>query len=399
MPLYEYIAADAEGKIKSAQMEAVDRLTVISYLKDQDLLVVSVKEKKQELGQILAGKVTMLDKISLTSNLAIMIKAGVSMSEALDVIARDSKNTYFQKVCADLRFDLENGRPLSDGLSHYPKDFDHVFISLIKAGEASGKVEQVLKQLSLQLKKEYSLTSKVKNAFAYPVVLVGGLIGVVILLVTFVLPKLVALFETSNLRLPLGTRIVFAVSKAFSYNPYISLSVVVVLAIGLVFLLRQKKVRAYLMRLLFKIPLSANLLRQIELTRFTRTLGNLLQSGVPIVQALEITAEGMALPSYRKMTLRAKDEIAKGVSLANAFKKNSRIFPEMIVSVMQVGEKSGDLAELLFGLGDFFEEQVDNTLNNLAGLVEPVLLIIVGLAIGGMAISIILPIYQLIGSF
>lgn len=399
MALYEYTAADSGGKIKSAQMEAVDRDTVISYLKDQNLLVVSVKEKKQDIGQVFSGKVTTLDKISLTSNLSIMLKAGVSMSEALEVIARDSKNVYFQKVCADLRFSLENGRPLSDGLSHFPKDFDHVFISLVKAGEASGKLEQVLAQLALQLKKEYSLTSKVKNAFAYPVVLVCGLIGVVIMLMTFVLPKLVTLFESSSLKLPLGTRIVFAVSNVLSRSPYVSLLVILALAIGLVFVFRQKKVRAFFIRVLFKIPLSANLLRQIELTRFTRTLGNLLQSGVPIVKAVDITAEGMALPAFRKTALEAKEDIAKGVSLSNAFKKNKAIFPEMLVSVMQVGEKSGELDKLLFGLGDFFEEQVDNTLENLAGLVEPVLLIIVGLAIGGMAISIILPIYQLIGSF
>lgn len=399
MALYKYMAADADGKIKSSQMEALDRDTVISYLKGQNLLVVSVKEEKPEIGRVFGRKVAILDKINLTGNLAVMLKAGVSVSEALEIIARDSKNPYFQNICADLRFALENGQPLSEGLNHYEKDFDHVFVSLVKAGEESGRLEQVLTQLALQLKKEYSLTSKVRNAFAYPVVLVCGLIGVVVLLMTFVLPKLVSLFESSNLKLPLGTKIVFAISRLLSANPYVSLSVIILFVVGIVLILRLKKVRTYLMSLLFKIPLSATLLRQIELTRFTQTLGNLLQSGVPIIKALDITAQAMAIPAFKKMTLQAKEDIAKGVSLSNAFKKNKKIFPEMLVSVMQVGEKSGNLDKLLFGLGDFYEEQVDNTLNNLAGLVEPVLLVIVGLAIGGMAISIILPIYQLIGSF
>lgn len=399
MALFVYTAANSDGKIESSQMEAVDRDTVISHLKDKKLLVISVKEENQKLSKNFTNKVTALDRINLANNLAVMLKAGVGISEALEVSAKDSKSTYFKKVCADISFSLENGRQLSDGLAQFPNDFDDVFISLVKAGEASGKLEEVLIQLSLQLKKDYSLTSKIKSAFAYPLVLVCGLIAVVIMLMTFVLPKLVSLFESSNLKLPLSTRMIFAISRLLSAKPYISLTVILFLAVILILILRKRKVQKFFIRILFRLPIFANLIRQIELSRFTRTLGNLLQSGVPIVKAIEITSEAMSIPIFKKTASEVKENVAKGVSLSNAFKGNKNIFPEMLISVMRVGEKSGNLDQLLFGLSDFFTEQVDNTLNNLAGLVEPVLLIIVGLAIGGMAVSIILPIYQLIGSF
>ncbi len=399
MPFYEYTAADSDGKLKTSEMEAVDRATVISYLKDQKLLVVSVKEKNPKpLGKVFGGKISAVDKISLTENLAIMLKAGVNMPEALEVIGRDSKNPYFKQVLSDIRFGLENGKPLSEGLNNFPKDFNNVYISLVKAGEASGKLEEVLKELANQLKKEYNLISKVKSAFAYPIVLVVGLVGVMILLMTFVLPRLVTIFEGSNLKLPITTRIVFAISQVFSYKPVLTILFFVVLAALIVFLSRQKKVKQSLNQMFFHIPVISNLLKQVELTRFARTLGNLQKSGIPILKGLEITADALTLKSFKQVTLEAKDDISKGVSLTNAFRRKESLFPQMIVSVMQVGEKTGNLDVLLLNIADFYEEQVDNTLRNLASLIEPVLLVIVGLAIGGMAISIILPIYQLMGS-
>lgn len=399
MPFYEYTAADSDGKLKTSEMEAVDRATVISYLKDQNLLVVSVKEKNPEpLGKVFGGKISALSKINLTENLSIMLRAGVNMTEALEVIGRDSKNPYFKKVLSDIRFGLENGKPLSEGLSNFSKDFNNVYVSLVKSGEATGKLEEVLKELANQLKKDYNLISKVKGAFAYPIVLVVGLVGVMILLMTFVLPRLVTIFEGSNLKLPITTRIVFAISQVFSYRPVLTLLFFVVLAILIVLLLRQKKVRQSLNQMIFHIPVISNLLKQVELTRFARTLGNLQKSGIPILKGLEITADAMTLKSFKSVTLEAKEDISKGVSLTNAFRKKESLFPQMIVSVMQVGEKTGNLDVLLLNLADFYEEQVDNTLRNLASLIEPALLVIVGLAIGGMAVSIILPIYQLMGS-
>lgn len=400
MPFFEYTAADKEGKIASGEMEAVDRATVISYLKDQSLLVVSVKEKNAEvLGKVFSkGRVLALDRINFTGNLSIMLGAGVSLPEAISVIAKDSKNAYFRQVLADIKFGVENGKPLSEGLSHFPKDFNAVFINLIKAGEASGRLEEVLKELNLQLKKDYSLISKVRGAFAYPIVLVVGLIGVVILLMTFVLPKLVSIFETSGLKLPMTTRIIFAISRLLSIQPIVTIVVFIALGIGLVFLFRAKNVKIALNQFVFHIPIISSFLLQMELTRFARTLGNLLKSGIPIIKALEITSDSLTLKEFKKITKEATKDIAKGVSLTNAFRKNEKIIPGLLVSIIQVGEKTAELDTMLLNVADFYEEQVDNSLRNLSSLIEPILLVIVGLAIGVIAISVIVPIYQLMGS-
>jgi len=400
VPFFEYTAADKEGKLTNGEMEAVDRSAVISYLKDQSLLVVSVKEKSnQAFSKVFSGgKITSLDRINLAGNLAIMLKAGVSMPEAISVIAKDSKNTYFRQVLSDIRFGLENGKPLSEGLSHFPNDFNNVFVSLVKSGEASGNLQEVLKELNLQLKKDYSLVSKIRAAFAYPIVLVVGLLGVLILLMTFVLPKLVTVFQDANLKIPITTRVIFAISRALSFKPYLTIIVFFAIGIGLFFLFRNKKVRKALNQFVFHIPIVSSLLKQVELTRFARTLGNLLKSGIPIIEALGITADALTLNEFRKVVLSAKENIAKGVSLANAFRKNEKIIPGLLVSVIQVGEKTAELDEMLLNLADFYEEQVDNSLRSMASLIEPILLVIVGLAIGLVAVSIIVPIYQLMGA-
>jgi len=222
-------------------------------LQGEDLLVVSVKEKSKGLaGNIkLPQKISYLDKINLTGNLATMIRAGVNLTEALDIVATDTKNSRFRTLLGDLKFTIENGKPLSAGLESYPQDFDPIFINMIKAGEASGKLDQSLWRLNLQLKKEYALVSKVKGALIYPAVLIAGVLGVLILIVTFVIPRLVTIFAGSSLKIPLTTRALFFLARVASFSPVLTIGVIVVLTGGVVLLLRLKKVRTFLNRLLF----------------------------------------------------------------------------------------------------------------------------------------------------
>ncbi len=400
MPFFEYLAVDEASNLKKGEMEAVDRQTVIDFLRSENLLVVKVAQKQKNLRNIalFSKKISYLEKISLTGNLATMIKAGVNLPPALDVLAADTRNSYFRLILGDLKFSIENGKPLSEGLSHYPKDFSPVFINMIKAGEASGKLDESLRRLNLQLKKEYALVSKVKNALIYPVVLIAGVLGVLVLIITFVIPRLATVFEGSSLKIPVTTRVLFFLAKAASYKPALTIAILVILVSLGIYLLRLDKVKAFFNRLLYRIPISKNLLRQMELVRFARVLGGLLASGIPIGEALEITSEGMGLAIYKKIVREAKEKIIKGVSLANAFRGDEKYFPGLLISVISVGEKTGQLDKILLELADFYEEQADNSLKTLTSLIEPVLLVIVGLLIGGMAISIVVPIYQLIGT-
>ena len=400
MAFFEYTAADSSGTLKTGEMEALDRQRLIDYLKSEDLLVVSVKEKSRTLSKRMAmsAKIGYLEKINFTGNLATMIKAGVNLTQALDILASDTKNSRFRTILGDLKFAIENGRPLSQSLANFSQDFDPIFINMIKAGEASGRLDEALSRLSIQLKKEYALISKVKGALVYPAVLIGGVLGVLVLIITFVIPRLVTVFSGSTLKIPLTTKILFFLAKIASFSPILTISVLLVFLILIVLLLRTKAVKTFLNQILFRLPVTSNLLKQIELTRFARTTGGLLGSGVAIGEVLEITASGMSLEVYRKIVLEAREKILKGVSLANAFRGAEKYFPGLLLSVINVGEKTGELAKLLANLADFYEEQADNSLKTMASLVEPILLVIVGLLIGGMAISIVLPIYQLIGT-
>ena len=400
MGFFEYTAADSAGSLKKGEMEAVDRQRVIDYLKAEDLLVVSVKEKRSGLGRKFSfqGKISYLDKINFTGNLATMLKAGVNLTQALEIIAHDTKNQRFRSILGDLSFSIENGKPLSESLANFPKDFDPIFINMIKAGEASGKVDESLNRLNLQLKKEYTLIAKVKGALIYPAVLIAGVLGVLVLIITFVIPRLVTVFQGSTLKIPLTTRILFFLAKIASFQPVLTIGILLVLVVIIILLLRLKSVKIFLNRILFRLPITNNLLKQMELVRFARTTGGLLGSGVAIGEALAITASGMSLPVFSQIILKAREKILKGVSLANAFKGSEEYFPGLLISVINVGEKTGQLDKLLANLADFYEEQADNSLKTMTSLIEPILLVIVGILIGGMAVSIVVPIYQLIGT-
>ena len=400
MAFFEYLAADSSGNLKTGQMQAVDKKRVIDFLKSQNLLVVKVKVKSASWTAKLpfSKRLSYVDKINFTGNLSTMVSAGVNLSQALEVLSSETKNTYFRSILGDLRFAIENGRPLSEALGRFPKDFDPVFINIIKAGEASGKLDEALARLNNQLKKDYSLISKVKGALVYPAVLIAGVLGVLTLIITFVIPRLANVFEGSSLKIPWSTKALFFLARIASFKPALTIIVLFSLLILVIFLFRLRQVRSFFNQLFFRLPITSTLLKQIELTRFAQTTSGLLSSGVPIGKVLEISASGMSLAIYKEIVLKAREKILKGVSLANAFRGNEKYFPGLLVSVINVGEKTGQLDKLLASLAQFYEEQADNSLKTMSGLVEPILLVIVGLLIGGMAISIVVPIYQLIGT-
>lgn len=398
MPFFEYMAAESNGRLKRGQIEAVDRSRAIEYLKSQKLLVVSVKEKAAQKKLVFTKKLSYEDKINFSGNLSTMIKAGVSLLKGLEIIRNDSANNYFKSILGDLEFAIENGKPLSQALEAYPKDFDAIFINMIKAGEASGKLDESLRRLNLQLKKEAALVSKVKGALIYPAILIGGVLLVLIIIITFVIPKLVSVFSSSNLEIPWTTRALFFLARIASFKPILTIAVVVGLIILTVIVFSQKGLQRWLKKIIFRLPIASSLIQQLELQRFCRTAGGLLQSGVNIGETLSITASGMTLGDYQKIILKAREKILKGVSLGNAFRGQDKYFPTLLVSIINVGEKTGQLDNLLLSLANYYEEQADNSLKTLASLIEPALLVVVGLLIGGMAVSIVVPIYQLIGT-
>ncbi len=401
MSTFTYIAAAKDAKIAEGEMDAKDQSAVIGYLEKRGLFPLSIKEKKRRAATALSfsGTMSALDKIVMTRNFALMIKAGIGIAAAADILLEDAEKPATKKVLMRVKTDLEKGLQLSDALAQFPKNFPPVFINLLKAGEASGNLESSLLQISAQLKKESELRKKVQGAMAYPAVLLFMASGVVILLVTFVLPRVSKVFAQANVKLPLLTRGLLALSDFINRQWLFTL----ILAGGFVFVLsaakRSEAGRTAIQFLLSKTPLVSSLAQKVALTRFTSTMYSLLKAGIPIIRALEITAHSVGNIRYQKTLLdMARNEISKGVSLGMALKRRPDYFPQLTASMIMVGEKSGNLEEMFDNLARFYEEEVDNTLKNLIVILEPLLLLGIGLIIGMLALSIIMPIYQMIST-
>ena len=403
MPLFTYLASTKEGKITEGEMEVKDQAMVLGYLQKHDLFPLSVKEKKKErritLNISFFDRITLLDKITLTRNIATMIHAGIGISEAVDIMREDAQKSLLKKFFTEAQQNLEKGKQLSETFAAFPNYFSDVTINLVHAGEASGNLENALMHISTQLKKEYALKKKVQSALAYPAVLLAAASGVVILLVTLVLPRVSKIFAQSKIKLPLFTRILLGASNFITTYWILLLILLLALGIMLYFLKKSHAGTLVLYRVADRVPLLNALIKKITLTRFNSVLCSLLKSGMPIIKALEITANSIGNKMYRNIILTmTEQEIAKGISFGMALKRRPEYFPRLTTSMIVIGEKSGNLEAMLETLASFYEEEVDGILKGLVTILEPLLLLAIGVIVGALALSIIMPIYQMLGT-
>ncbi|MEK7493639.1 MAG: type II secretion system F family protein, partial [Patescibacteria group bacterium] len=355
------------------------------------------KRARHQLAVSFSSKITLLEKITFARNLSLMIKSGIGMAEAVSILLEDAERAPLRKVLSKIKADLEKGLQLSAALATFPTQFSTVFISLLNAGEESGNLESSLLQIATQLKKENDLKKKIMSAMAYPAILLSLAFGVVALLVTVVLPRVSKIFTQAHVQLPLLTRILLGISD-FVVSQFFATLAILAGIVALVVLARRSSAGKRALQVLFiKTPLIAPLMKKIALVRFTGTLHSLMKAGVPLTRALEITAQAIGNASYRDVLLGiAKNEISKGISLGMALKQRPEYFPRLTSSMIVVGEKSGNLENVLENLSSFYEEEVDGTIKALITILEPALLLCIGLIIGAIALSIVMPIYQMI---
>lgn len=401
MPLFTFVASKKDGTIIEEEIETKDQASVVAYLEKHDYFPVSVKEKKTRrvlsLSLSFSRTITLLEKVTFARNLALMIKSGIGMAEAVSILLEDAERAPLKKVLTKVKGDLEKGLQLSSALATFPSQFSTVFISLLGAGEASGNLESSLMQIATQLKKENDLKKKILSAMAYPAILVSLALGVVALLVTVVLPRVSKIFTQAHVKLPILTRILLGISDFVANQFFATLVIIALLVVAVVLARRSSAGRRALQALLIKTPLIAPLMKKVALVRFTGTLHSLMKAGVPLTKALEITAESVGNVSYRYVLLDiAKNEISKGISLGMALKQRPDHFPHLTSNMIVVGEKSGNLENVLENLSSFYEEEVDGTIKSLITILEPALLLGIGLIIGAIALSIVMPIYQMI---
>ena len=339
------------------------------------------------------------EKLLLTKHLSIMIQAGITIADALAILVEQTSNTTFKKILEAVLFDVRSGRPLAYALGKHRKVFDQFYISIIEVGEESGTLQESLNFLAKQLSKEYQLRQKVRGALIYPglVFSVTGIMGTFIAF--FILPKLVDFFDSFEVELPMSTKILLFIATSMKEHGVI-IGVGLILLITIFLTLLRIPAGKYLWhRYILITPIFGKLLKYSQLSRFSRNLGVLLSSGIPIVRGIHITALTMSNLTYSQHLLEIEEEIAKGKNLyLTMMNKRYHEFPPIVIKMINIGEETGKLDETLMYLADFYEEEIDEISKNLTTILEPILLLIIGTSVGFVAVAIISPIYELTGS-
>lgn len=339
-------------------------------------------------------RISTSEKLSLISTLATMLSAGISILEVVDSLLEDAKGNQ-KKLLESLKADLAQGNHVSDAFAKFPKIFDKITVNLIKASEEAGTLDVTLIDLKSSIKKDAEFLDKIKGALTYPVLILFVFTGVLLMILIVVIPKISSVFLRLNVALPLPTKILIGMSQVLTqYTVFVFLGAAL-LGIGGFFFYREKK-RAFL-HVLFKLPLVSTLSQQIDLTRFSRSLYLLLNAGIPIAAALELAQEVVLKKEVADAIGHCKDVVLSGSELSDGLKNAKHIFPNIMIKITEAGEKSGSLDKSMQDVSEYLDYQVENTLKTLTTLLEPIMLIFVGVLVGGMMLSIIAPIYGLIG--
>ncbi|MBU1203279.1 type II secretion system F family protein [Patescibacteria group bacterium] len=397
---FSYQASDKEGKIKNGTIEATSReearnkLTL--RLKDDVLISLAegkTKQKKKKGEEIVFGRVRLLEKVMFAKHLSVMVKAGMSIDNALETLAGNASPIMAKRLKSVLDH-VRRGHTLSSALKAHPKDFDMLFVNMVAAGEKGGNLAKNLDLLSIQQRKSYELKNKIKAAAMYPTMVLIAIVGLTAVISKFVLPKIVNFFDSLRIDLPTTTKILMAVASFFAnYWIWVILGLVILMLIWN-FMLKIRPSRLFLHKIIISLPITGKITKNMNLALFCRTLSSLLSSGITIDQSLQIVAETLTNDVFKNETIALYHKVLKGNSLADALRSKSH-FPSIVSRMTKVGEESGNLGEVLDYLADFYELEVDTDTKNLSTLLEPILLVVIGLGVGFVAMAIINPIYDL----
>lgn len=334
------------------------------------------------------------EKLSLISNLSTMISAGIPILPSIDSLLEDSKGGS-KKILEEAKADLLQGKHLYTTFSKFPNVFDKVTVNIIRGAEEAGQLSVTLKDLREEVRKEIEFNDKIKSALTYPILVLLVMLGILIVILVVAVPKIAAVFSRLRVNLPLPTKILIFISNIILTYTIPVIIGTVLFCVG-VFLLYKKK-KKWFFSLLYPLPFLSTLFREIDLTRFSRSMHLLLSSGITITNALELAEDVVQKPEIAKSIAFARETISSGENLSVAFKKHRKIFPVVMVKIIEAGEKTGTLDESMKDISEYLDYRVSNSLKSLTIVLEPVMLVVVGLLVGGMMLSIIAPIYNLIG--
>ncbi|USN53927.1 MAG: type II secretion system F family protein [Candidatus Nomurabacteria bacterium] len=396
MSIFTYTGVKAGKKVKGSVV-ADTQEQAKAQIETKGLQINGLKEEAPKSGVMdrLLNRVSIVQKLFFTQNLEVMIRTGFSLSLALQTLAQQISNKRFQWIIAQMTSDVRSGKTFASALEKHKDVFSEVFVSMIATGESSGKLQEVLKRLAVQLKKDHLLVAKVKNALTYPVIVVVAMVAIGIAVTVFVVPKLVTVFEESNVELPLPTKILITTSDVLIHYGYLIAIGVALAVVGFLRLLKLNKVRYTMDRLILKLPIAGQIVKKIHLAQLTRTLSSLLETDIHIVESFQIIARTMSNSQYRLAIEQAAEKLKTGSTIATVLGEHPDLFTPILIQMVTVGEQSGSLDQIANEVADFYESDVDDTMSNLSTIIEPILMLLLGGAVALLAVSIILPIYQL----
>jgi type IV pilus assembly protein PilC len=398
MPVFTYRGTNRAGVTVSGELAATSKSDLISNLKRQQINVTKMSEKGKEFNlPTFGGGVDSKELAIFTRQFSVMIDAGLPLVQCLEILAGQQENKVFQKVLTGTRSAVEGGSTLSAAMRQYEKVFDALYVNLVEAGETGGILDTILQRLSLYIEKNVKLKRAVKSALVYPVAVLVVAGGVIVLLLWKVVPIFATLFLGLGVNLPLPTRIVIALSNFIgSIFGFLILVAIVGTCIGLKVWYATPAGRMAIDRTLLKLPLVGLLLRKIAVARFTRTLGTLISSGVPILEGLEITARTAGNALIEKSLMQVRKGLEAGRNLSEPL-KDTNVFPGMVTQMIGVGEQTGAMDAMLQKIADFYEDEVDAAVKDLLMALEPMMIVFLGVVVGGIVISMYLPLFSLIG--
>ncbi len=398
--LFEYKAVDSQGLNKEGEIDAPNRDMAISGLQRRGLVIISIQdetERKSIFSISFFEKVSNKDVVILSRQIATLFEAQISALKAFTMLAANTENKLLSRKLTAISDDLQAGISISGALGKHPDVFSNFYVNMVKVGEETGKLDQTFLHLAEYLDRQYSLTSKTRNALIYPAFVIVTFVVVMTLMFVVVIPKLSSIILDSGQTIPVYTKIVIAISNLFVHYGFFVLIFLVLLGIWIWRLSSTERGKAYLDSLKLSLPAIGNLYKKLFLSRITDNLNTMLISGIPIIRAIDITAEVVGSRIYKGLLKEVADGVKSGLALSIAFAKHQEEIPNILVQMVQIGEETGSLGTILKNLTDFYKREVDDAIDTLVGLIEPVMIVVLGFGVGILLVSVLGPIYNMAG--
>jgi type IV pilus assembly protein PilC len=401
--LYHYRAIDQEGNAVEGDVDAGTQQEALQLLSQKNLRPLSLKSSEERKGGALGGwfggKITVADKVFLTKYLGLMLRVGTDLLSAVNILIADADKPAMRNFLLEVRENLTRGEPFYKTFEQYPKIFSTTFVSLVKAAETSGNLQKTFEDLNVSLASEADLRSKIRAAMIYPIILLCMAFAIMTFLVTFALPKVAGVFTESNIQPPFFSQVVFAIGLFMGNNIIAIVIALFVLIVGSYFFIRKTETgKRTIDAILTHMPGIKDIYRDLSIQHMASTMSSLMKAGLPIVQTITIAAETVPIREFRYALLRIANEgLSKGLTIGEAFRRET-VLPQSVTSLIAISEKAGHIEEVLATLADFYASNVDSSIKTAVALIEPVMLLIMGAMVAVIALSIIVPIYQMSSS-